>query len=239
MNTEAAVVKAQVVVDEAVEAVKNAQRRLDNWLVANPNDFGDTYRHLRDDLKEAREALKEAREALKEAREFYLRIREAPSHEQSASNASDQTAEPTGPLIDLTSTGILEFLETQMNDSAKFHTVPHLLSPSNLEFQLSGRDMALKVAADCMNKIAKPVSQTTKADRKIPVCAGLPGLGKSRMLEEWENIFDLAKIHGPRLGALVLYYNGHKPHVIEASMTIEASFSWRLLHRLFIEGNGV
>ncbi|KAF0714876.1 hypothetical protein As57867_003635, partial [Aphanomyces stellatus] len=90
-----------------------------------------------------------------------------------------------------------------------------------------------------MNKIAKPVSQTTKADRKIPVCAGLSGLGKSRMLEEWENIFDLAKIHGPRLGALVLYYNGHKPHVIEASMTIEASFSWRLLHRLFIEGNGV
>ncbi|KAF0702597.1 Aste57867_7773 [Aphanomyces stellatus] len=99
--------------------------------------------------------------------------------------------------------------------------------------------MALKVAADCMNKIAKPVSQTTKADRKIPVCAGLSGLGKSRMLEEWENIFDLAKIHGPRLGALVLYYNGHKPHVIEGSMTIEASFSWRLLHRLFIEGNGV
>jgi hypothetical protein len=58
------------------------------------------------------------------------------------------------------------------------------------------------------------------------------------MLEEWERIFDLAQISRTRLGALVLYYNGHKPQPIKSLMTIEASFSWRLLHRLFIEGNG-
>jgi hypothetical protein len=58
------------------------------------------------------------------------------------------------------------------------------------------------------------------------------------MLEEWKRIFDLAQIPKTRLGALVLYYNGHKPQPIESLMTIEASFSWRLLHRLFIEGNG-
>ncbi len=59
------------------------------------------------------------------------------------------------------------------------------------------------------------------------------------MLEEWERIFDLAEIPQPRLGALVLYYNGHMPQPVETLMTIEASFSWRLLHRFFIEGNGV
>jgi hypothetical protein len=58
------------------------------------------------------------------------------------------------------------------------------------------------------------------------------------MLEEWEKVFDLARIPHSRLGALVLYYNGHMPQPIERSMTIEASFSWRLLHRVFIEGNG-
>jgi len=127
--------------------------------------------------------------------------------QENAIEPAEQTAEPKGPLIDLTSTGILEFLETQMNDSAKFHAVPHLLSPSNLEYQLSGRDTALKLAAECMCEISKPISQTTKADRNIPVCAGL---GKSRMLEEWQKIFDLAKIQGPRLGALVLYFNGNR-----------------------------
>ena len=58
------------------------------------------------------------------------------------------------------------------------------------------------------------------------------------MLEEWERIFDLAEIPSPRLGALVLYYNGHMPQPAESEMPIEASFSWRLLHRLFLERNG-
>ncbi|KAG9405243.1 hypothetical protein AC1031_004351 [Aphanomyces cochlioides] len=193
MNGEA----AQVVVNEAWEAVKNAQRRLDTWLDNHPDDIGEEYSILND--------------ALKEAREFYLKV-----SQQNALNVSEPTAMPKGPVIDMTSTGILEFLETQMEDTKKFHRFRRLLSPANLAFKFAHQ-----------------------SDNKIPVCAGLSGLGKSRMLEEWENMFDLADIHEPRLGALVLYYNGHKPHVIEGSMTMEASFSWRILHRLFIEENGV
>ena len=58
------------------------------------------------------------------------------------------------------------------------------------------------------------------------------------MLEEGERMFDLARIPSARLGALVLYYNRHPPQPTERLMTIKASFSWRLLHRLFLEGNG-
>jgi hypothetical protein len=48
----------------------------------------------------------------------------------------------------------------------------------------------------------------------------------------------LANIPETRLGVLVMYYNGHMPQPVEREMSIEASFSWRLLHRFFIEGNG-
>jgi hypothetical protein len=96
----------------------------------------------------------------------------------------------------------------------------------------------LESAAEAFKVLSKPIGTTDRAQPKIPVCSGLSGLGKTRMLEEWERVFDLAKIPQNRLGALVLYYNGHMPQPIERLMTIEASFSWRLLHRLFIEGNG-
>ncbi|KAF0718239.1 Aste57867_1808 [Aphanomyces stellatus] len=145
---------------------------------------------------------------------------------------------PHGPEIQLTSDGLLEFLENEMFDATNFHVLPHELSKSDLAFRLSGRDIVLQRAAKCMQELSRPTIETSKVSRKIPVCAGMQGLGKSRMLEEWETIFDLAGIEGPRLGVIVFHSNGHEPQAIEKSMTIEASFSWRLLHRLFIEGNG-
>ena len=147
--------------------------------------------------------------------------------------------EPKGERIGLNAPSLLEFLERQMVDPTKFHCVPRVLTEDHMMFPLSGRDAALQQAAECMKVIGKPISQTTRIHRKIPVCSGLSGLGKTRMLEEWKRIFDLANIcKEARLGVLVLYHNGHMPHPVERKMSIEASFSWRLLHRCFIEGNG-
>ena len=146
--------------------------------------------------------------------------------------------EPKGERVVMNSSNLLEFLDKQMQDPTKFHCVPNVLSKEQLMFPISGRDEALNQAAECMSIIAKPVTQTTRIDRKIPVCSGLPGLGKTKMLESWNRIFDLAEIPQSRLGVLVLYHNGHMPHPVERKMTIEASFAWRLLHRCFIEGNG-
>jgi hypothetical protein len=143
------------------------------------------------------------------------------------------------PDVDMGSVdSIHDFLVSQMHDPNKFHCVPHVLGETSRSFALSGRDDALESAAEAFKVLSNPDKTTDRAQRKIPVCSGLSGLGKTRMLEEWERVFDLAKIPQTRLGALVLYYNGHMPQAIEKNMTIEASFSWRLLHRLFIEGNG-
>ena len=125
-----------------------------------------------------------------------------------------------------------------MRDPSKFNCVPHVLSETKRSFALSGRDKALNSAADAFKAISEPIEAPDRIERKIPVCSGISGLGKTRMLEEWDKIFDLAEIPSPRLGALVLYYNGHSPQSAEDSMPIEASFSWRLLHRLFFDGNG-
>ncbi len=160
--------------------------------------------------------------------------------------AADVDAKRSAPLavsnkpdIDMGSIdSIHDFLVSQMRDPNKFHCVPHVLGETSRSFALSGRDDALESAAEAFKVLSNPNKTTDRAQRKVPVCSGLSGLGKTRMLEEWERVFDLAKIPKTRLGALVLYYNGHMPQPIEKLMTIEASFSWRLLHRLFIEGNG-
>ncbi|KAI3655154.1 hypothetical protein MP638_003056, partial [Amoeboaphelidium occidentale] len=52
-------------------------------------------------------------------------------------------------------------------------------------------------------------------------------------------IFDKAGISPHRLGILVPYYNGFDILPVENCMTIEASFSWRLLYRCFLHGNSV
>jgi hypothetical protein len=133
---------------------------------------------------------------------------------------------------------ILAFLVSQMHDASKFHCAPHVLAETSRSFALNGRDDALMSAANAFKVLSKPVGTTDRTQRNIPVCSGLSGLGKTRMLEEWKRIFDLAEIPNTRLGVLVLYYNGHMPQPIESLMPIEASFSWRLLYRLFLERNG-
>ena len=116
--------------------------------------------------------------------------------------------------------------------------MPHVLSETSRSFVLSGRDKALNSAAKAFKAISEPIEAFDHTMRRIPVCLGISGLGKTRMLEEWERVFDLAEIPSPRLGALVPYDNGYTPQSAEESMPIEASFSWRLLHRLFLDGNG-
>ncbi|KAI9346281.1 hypothetical protein BDR26DRAFT_916685 [Obelidium mucronatum] len=191
-------------------------------------------------LDKEKAALQQEKAALQQEKVLLLQIQLENEKKTSprGSKSSSEASKPKGPTIEMSPTAILDFLEASATNSSKFHVRPHLLSPSNLSFKLAGREAALKKAAECMQVLSKPASETSRASRKIPVCSGLSGLGKSRMLEEWKQIFDLAGIQQPRLGTLVLYHNGHQPHKVEQSMKIQASFSWRLLHRLFLEGNG-
>ena len=143
------------------------------------------------------------------------------------------------PTLDMNSIqDILYYLTPHMHDPRKFNCMPHVPSETSRSFVLSGRDKALNSAAKAFKAMSEPIEAFDHTMRRIPVCFGISGLGKTRMLEEWERVFDLAEIPSTRLGALVLYDNGYTPQSTEESMPIEASFSWRLLHRLFLDGSG-
>jgi hypothetical protein len=98
-----------------------------------------------------------------------------------AMDVDQQLPEPKLAHIKMNASSLLEFLEKNM-DTNKLHSVPHVIREEGLLIRLCGRDLALQQAATCMKNLKR--SGTDKGIRKIPVCSGLPGLGKTRMLEE-------------------------------------------------------
>lgn len=107
-----------------------------------------------------------------------------------------------------------------------------------MQFKLVGREEALADAAACFSNIIHGKGCDHNS-RPIPVCSGLSGLGKTRMLEEGDAILTRCGILDKKMCVIVPYFDGHGPQPVETTMTIEASFAWRLLHRVFIEGNGL
>ncbi len=83
----------------------------------------------------------------------------------------------------------------------------------------------------------KEDGRSDRTNFPMVVCSGMKGLGKTRMLEEWPRLFGVAEIPQPHLGVFVAYGNGHYPKEFENRMPIKAAFGWRMLHRLFVEGN--
>ena len=54
----------------------------------------------------------------------------------------------------------------------------------------------------------------------VPVCCGLSGIGKTRLLDEYPTFFTRAGIDGATLGLLVHYANGHSKQL--AALGVEA-----------------
>lgn len=132
---------------------------------------------------------------------------------------------------------VLTFLEGEMIDMCRLNSPDPILSKGTVKFSLVGRDPALDSAARIFKEIIhEPFTDRTR--RPVPVCSGLSGLGKTRMLEEGDAILARCGILNNKLSVIVPYFNGHNPQPVETTMSIEASFSWRLLHRVFIEHNG-
>jgi hypothetical protein len=82
-------------------------------------------------------------------------------------------------------------------------------------------------------------NSSNRTDYRYPICVGIPGVGKTRMLEEWGHIFDGIGITetAPRMGLLVLYFNGHGICHVDIHLPIKKTFAWRILHRYFFEGS--
>lgn len=70
----------------------------------------------------------------------------------------------------------------------------------------------------------------------LPVIVGVPGSGKTRLLEEWKIVSRTMNIPDSNsLGILVPYDNDHGVREIEIHHSIERTFVWRFLHRYFLE----
>ncbi|KAH9154108.1 hypothetical protein AeRB84_003755 [Aphanomyces euteiches] len=146
------------------------------------------------------------------------------------------------PRVDYNCKALVSFMESEMTRKDTIISSPHLLTEESLQFRLTGREDAIETAMECYTKIIES-SKTTATDRTkrtIPVCSGISGLGKTRMLEE--GILILRNIVKEEefnciASVIVPYYNEYMPNPVEKTMSIEASFSWRLLYRFFLAGN--
>ncbi|RKP15701.1 hypothetical protein ROZALSC1DRAFT_26159, partial [Rozella allomycis CSF55] len=104
----------------------------------------------------------------------------------------DQQNGPRGEQVDLSNPrALLNFMNMQMIDVTKLFGSCRILPEDKRNIELSGREEAIAQAADKFKMFANPVGKS-KVELKIPVASGLSGLGKTRLMEEFERILDLA-----------------------------------------------
>ncbi|GMF28857.1 unnamed protein product [Phytophthora lilii] len=73
---------------------------------------------------------------------------------------------PEGPVVNLSACeGLLAFLEGEMTNKHAIISRPHILDDDSLEFQLVGREEAIKTAAGCFSNIIIARSSTTTTYR--------------------------------------------------------------------------
>ncbi|KAE8907100.1 hypothetical protein PF005_g8071 [Phytophthora fragariae] len=150
--------------------------------------------------------------------------------------------EPLGSEVDLDSCDdLLAFLESDMADKEAIISRPHNWTDESLDFRLVGREQAIDTASECFNNIIKNAKNAAldRTQVAMPVCSGISGLGKTRMLEEGGKILQQVTKLDPKhvVSVIVPYCDGFNPEPVEQSMSIQASFSWRLLYRFFLDYN--
>jgi hypothetical protein len=108
-------------------------------------------------------------------------------------------------------------------------------STPEIVFPLSGREDSLKHIANCFSTCFKQRSNKDRNSRPIPVCTGIPGLGKTRLLEECAStVFNLTGIQGERLSAIISFgTDGDSYGPMDEHLGIQCSLAWRVLHVFF------
>jgi hypothetical protein len=140
--------------------------------------------------------------------------------------------------VPLSSTQVLQFfLEVTQED--KFIHKSFIHSDEDLQFPLIGREQQIRETVNIF-KARREAYQHSRGDRllfKIPVFCGLPGTGKTRLLECYPRYLRELEIPVDRsLSIIVPYYNGHAIHlVVDKEWCIERSFSARVLFTYFYE----
>lgn len=131
---------------------------------------------------------------------------------------------------------MLKFFEEQMKERKQSDS-PILLDTS-LKFKFEGRQNTVqeiiekfKQLNDFQRNALDGRRGTDRTQVPIPICSGLQGIGKTRVLHEWKKYCPEMTSTSSYCGVIVPYYNGHALTELDEYLTIEASFSWRLLHK--------
>eukprot|EP00732_Lithocolla_globosa_P002410 Lithocolla_globosa_v1_NODE_1565_length_2482_cov_16.247631.p1 type:complete len:765 gc:universal NODE_1565_length_2482_cov_16.247631:2415-121(-) len=143
---------------------------------------------------------------------------------------------PQGPEIDLQVPALLQWLRTRMKQQ-KFVSRPHILQENSRNISLQGRKDAVNTAVNALVKLSAGHGTSDRTELRIPVCSGMSGLGKTRLLEEGPNLLQLAHIPGRSYFVIITYGNGQRLRSVEHSMSAVASFCWRLLYTFFLADN--
>ncbi|KAJ3028473.1 UNVERIFIED_CONTAM: hypothetical protein HDU68_001620 [Siphonaria sp. JEL0065] len=103
------------------------------------------------------------------------------------------------------------------------------------KFPLTGRDESLAHIKSCFVKTYEHRTKDDRNNRPIPMCTGVPGVGKTRILNECSStVLDMTGIPGERLSVLISYGNDGNAYCgVDHSLGIQCSFAWRVLHSIF------
>jgi len=227
--------KTEAKVEAMVKAEGGEWKRVSRWLKEN-----DLRRFLED--YQSPVAVKKAKtaEALGENSNPVAKATLCDAHSLLCLGSSPLKSHFGDKAVDMTVEGVLGFL-------VGLQRVPKLRQPDvihsevELALKLCGRETAKRVTVEAfqarrMSLLLIPPPQD-RTEYPMVVCSGMKGLGKTRMLEEWPQLFRDAQIPEPHLGVFVSYGNGFAPKDFENRMPIEAAVGWRMLHRLFVEDN--
>jgi Cdc6-like AAA superfamily ATPase len=100
---------------------------------------------------------------------------------------------------------------------------------------LAGREESLQHITKCFLTSYQERCNKDRNSRPIPVCTGIPGLGKTRLMEECAaTVFDRTQIPGHRVSGIISFGNdGNLYGQFDELLGIQCSFSWRVLHMFF------
>lgn len=138
----------------------------------------------------------------------------------------------------LTTDDILSLLVADVIDMSAIGSHEEYVPLRRFNSRFVGRDEVIQEAAECFSAIIDARSQpgmTLSEPPVLPVCSGITGIGKGRLLREHRAVLEKM---GLRNAVSVIVPDLWWPSAsADAKVTLEAAFSWRVLCSFFLDGN--
>ena len=141
----------------------------------------------------------------------------------------------------MTPVALLDWLCGSNTSSATDLAAPQVFSQEQINsdntivFPLAGREESLLHIASCFSTSYQQRCSEDRNSRPIPVCTGIPGLGKTRLMDECATtVLDMTQIPGERISGIVSFGNdGNAYGAYDEVLGIQCAFAWRVLHVFF------